>query len=344
MSRKRPGRASIGLNPTPFFSPWARLPRIAVALALLALLLCGPAPWARAQQEKEEEPPPPLPELMVALMHDAVEEQAAAMTLLRREPEVARSMLTEALQRESLPPGWWRLVVRLAEFGAAEDIPILLAVWRREGLEPAEREVITATLRTLYDPPGAGPSLEGMVTDFSFIQTEAPEPVSVRHAGRWMLSDRSFAELHRSEVPIRLIRRLRYLRNVPYREREELEEALLKQLGKRIMAEHGPTLLAAATRVAERNRVAGLARVRLYNPLERPLLLRISLNAWFAQFSGDPVSELIYLEAGLEGAQDLPITLEGDGGRPEVRLDLRLSHFNGAPIQVFQKLYLTLQP
>lgn len=304
------------------------------AALLLATLILGALPGLGVAA-----PPPPE---IAALLGEDLERQWSALARLREDPDGARAALVAALQREEPLPGRWRLVHRLVEFGTAEDLPLLLQL-RAGAQNPWERRIVEGAARALYDPVNSSAPLEGVVQDFAFIQTGRPVPVEDPDRGKWVLSRWSLDDYHRDGVPLSVIKRLRPLRGRAYRSRDALAEALQKQLGPRDWKELHDRLLASVESVPPRAALQGLARVRLRNPLDRPLLLRIGLDAWYGRLAEAPEATWLYLEPGAMQTVDIPVRPQGSLDRPEVRLDLRLAEVNGPVLPSFHKLYLPLQ-
>ena len=313
----------------------------ATALIWAMLLLAGPtmAPAAKEQAE----PAAALPQAIAGLVAPDPDGRLDAVTALRADPVAARAALLDALQREDPVPERWRLVFRLSEFGQSEDIPLLLAL-RGASADAWERRVIEGVLQALYDPARQGDDLAPVVRDFSFIQTHPPTEIPDPDSGGWMLSAWSFRIYHRNGVPPRVIHKIGSLRGVSHSSKERLEEAIAKRLKGKERQLHQESLLAAAEEVPALVGLQGLARVRLFNPLERPLLLTVSLDAWFGTFQEPPDVAWVYLEPGASGTVDLPAAPRGSLHRPHIRLDLRLSEVNGALISSFHKLYLPIRP
>ena len=313
----------------------------ATALIWAMLLLVGPTMALAAKEQAE--PAAALPQVIANLVAPDPDGRLDAATALRADPIAARAALLDALQREDPVPERWRLVFRLSEFGQSEDIPLLLAL-RGASADAWERRVIEGVLQALYDPARQGDDLVPVVEDFSFIQTRPPTEIPDPDSGAWILSAWSFRVYHRNGVPLRVIRKIGSLRGVSHSSKERLEEAIAKRLNGKERQLHQESLLAAAEEVPALVGLQGLARVRLFNPLERPLLLTVSLDAWFGTFQEPPEVAWVYLEPGASGTVDLPAALRGSLRRPHIRLDLRLSEVNGALISNFHKLYLPIRP
>lgn len=311
---------------------WAAL----VPLALLALLLVRPLAPALAAGEKDPDPPPAD---VLALLDPDVDRQAAALARLRQNPEAARQGLLQALQGDDGPPERWRLIYRMVEFGHAEDVPLLLER-RDKAANEWERRVAEGAVRALYDPVGAVVGLEGVVQDFSFIQTRRPEREG--SGEKWRLSSWSLADYHRDDVPLVLIQRLQDLRNKSYRDKDDLAGAMEKRVGPRAWKEHRERLMASVETILPSVTLRGLARVRLSNPLDRPLLLTVSLGVWYGRFDTPPPTTWVYLEPRANRTVDLPVAPQGSAERGQLRMDLRLGEVDGPLIPGFHKLYLPL--
>jgi hypothetical protein len=137
---------------------------------------------------------------------------------------------------------------------------------------------------------------------------------------------------------------LQPLRGRTFGSREQLAEAMQQRIGPQNLRALQPRLLASAETVPAQVRVEGLARVRLFNPLPRPLLLRVRLDVWFGQFPEPPPAVWVYLAPSQSQSLDLPAGLLGSLERSSVRLDLRLSEVNGPFLPGYHKLYVPLQP
>jgi hypothetical protein len=316
-------------------------------LALLlasALVLLRPGPGVAARETATATAPsgPPSPEVL-ALASGDPDREWPALAVLRHDPAAARTALLQALSRDPPLPGRWRLIFRLEEFGKAEDVPLLLQL-RQQAQNPWERRIAEGAARALYDPAGAAPGIETVVQDFSFIQTRRPTPVDDPNQGKWMLTHWSLGDYNRDDVPLAVIKALRPLRGKPFGTRQQLADALARYVGPRDWKALHDRLLASAENIPARVQLQGLARVRLQNPLQRPLLLRVSLDAWFGRFREPPGEAWVYLDAGASQVVDLPVEPQGATDRPQMRLDLRLDEVNDGPIPDVHKLYLPLQP
>lgn len=319
-------------------------PRIASLLALGALLvlLLAPEPGLAAKEGAAAPDPPPAPEILALLNADAAV-QAGALDVLRRNPPAARAALVQALRREQPLQGRWRLIFRLMEFGAAEDVPLLLQL-RAGAQNEWERRIAEGAARSLYNPVANATGLDSLVQDFSFIQTQPPAPVDDPARGKWMLTRWSLADYARYDVPLEAIKQVRTLRGKPFDTRAQLSEAIQKRLAPRDWKALQTRLQASLETIPARVQLEGLARVRLLNPLQRPLLLRISLDAWFGRYRDPPGDAWVYLEPNATVTVDLPVAPQGYAERPQVRLDLRLEEIDGGYLPGIHKLYLPLQP
>jgi hypothetical protein len=314
-----------------------------LVLPLLVAVLVGWQPGA-GQAAKEAVPPPEAPPPQIqALLNSDVAQQWSALATLRQDPAAARAALVLALQREEPLPGRWRLMSRLVEFGTREDVPLLLQL-RAGAQNEWERRIAEGVARALYSPVGPMPGLEAVVQDFSFIQTQRPAPLDDPASGKWMLTRWTLNDYQRDDLPLAVIKQLRPLRGKPFDTRNELADALSRRVGPKDWKALRDRLLASAESVPARVQLEGLARVRLQNPLQRGLLLRISLDAWFGRFREPPEEVWVYLEPGGSRTVDLPVVAQGSLERPQMRLDLRLREADGSIIPGFHKLYLLLQP
>ena len=321
----------------------ARLRGWVLAIAVLAiatvLVSAGPA-WAQSVAERK---PGPLSPEIKALMASDPEARREAMSRLRADPEGARALLLDALAREKLGRGWWRLVYRLGEFGAPEDVPLLVTL-RNAARSGWERRIVEGTIRVLFDPPENLTEVNDSVRDFSFVQTGSPRSLEDRRAGKWVLTAWSIGNLHRKGLPIDIIHRLRTKQGVSSGKIDRLGKILAKHLGRRRWKAYGKSVMNALERIPAMAAMKGFARVRLANPLEQPMLFRISLNIWFGRFEQAPAPVWIYLAPQATESVDLPVSVAGALDAAAIRLDLRLAHFDGSPIPIYHKLYLSLQP
>jgi hypothetical protein len=335
------------LEALPTGLPTGLLAGLALVAVLLGALLLGAAlapGTVRAAREAPAAPLEPPPPEVLALLNAEPDRQWPALAVLRRDPAAARAGLLRALQREEPLPGRWRLIYRLVEFGSAEDVPLLLQI-REQAQNPWERRIAEGAMRALYDPVPAGTQgLEAVVQDFAFIQTRSPARMDDPDHGKWRLSRWSLADYHRDDLPLAVIRNVSPIRGKAFDTRDQLADALQKRVGPRDWKALGERLLASAETVPTRVQLEGLARVRLQNPLQRPLLLSISLDAWFGQLREAPGSAWVYLEPGAASSVDLPVAPQGSLERPQIRLDLRTEEVDGTFLPGFHKLYLPVQP
>jgi len=313
-----------------------------LALAALTVLLLRPEAGLAAKEATAAPAGPPTPEVMALLNADPAV-QWGALVALRKNPPAARAALLQALQREEPLPNRWRLINRLIEFGTAEDVPVLLQL-RAGAVNDWERRIAEGAARALYDPVGTAPGLEGIVQDFSYIQTHPPTPVDDPTRGKWMLTRWSLGDYNRDDLPLEVIKQLRTLRGKPFDTRPLLAETLQKRLNPRDWKALQNRLLASAEAIPAREQLEGLARVRLLNPLQRPLLLRLWLDAWFGRFRDPPNDAWVYLEPNSSTTVDLPVAPQGYPERAQIRLDLRLEEVDSAILPSIHKLYLPLQP
>jgi hypothetical protein len=321
-----------------------RLRRLGLGLALAALLLrAGSAAAAREAAPAADPPPGPPPPEVLALLGEDPERQAPVLAAWRADPAAARAALVAALERPEPLPERWRLVSRLVEFGSAEDVPLVLAV-RESAQSPWERRIAEGAARALYDPVGPAVGLEAVVQDFSFIQTRPTTPLPDANRGKWMVTAWSLGDLHQDDLPLAVIRQVASLRGKAFDSKDELSEALAKRVRPRDWKPVQERVLAVVEMVPPRVQMEGLARVRLLNPLERPLLLIVALDAWYGRFRDPPGSAWVYLEPNATTTLDLPVAPQGALTRPQMRMDLRLREVDGRVIPGFHKLYLPLQP
>lgn len=297
--------------------------------------------WAQ-EGEAKALPYPVAPEIM-EMLKDDLAARWAGLDVLRSDFSTARAGLLNALNQETPLPGRWRLVHRLTEFGETEDIPILLALM--EGNEDRwERKIITGSTRALYEPHGGVGDLSTVVQEFSFVQTQSLRRLPDRQEGLWKFSPWSLMQLHRSDIPYDVVKKLYPLRRKGFKDRDSLEKAMGKPLRRNEWKQYGEALVSMVERVPERVGLAGLARVGLQNPLKRPLLLQVGIGAWFGHLAHKPEPRLVYLEPGGVGSVDIPIEPVGTLDNATIRLDLRLREVNGPSIPAFSKVYLPLQP
>lgn len=329
MESVRPGKAGMAIT------------LLVLGLHLASLSL---APGALGQQKKngEEEAPKPIPEHILRLMAGDPLARLEAMQVLRTNPARSREELLDTIQRVPPSPGRWHAIMSLVEFGKMEDIAQLL-VLHGKSADPWERRIIEGVAAGLYAPGSGKGDLSTIVQDFSFVQTRAPREIPRANQGKWVLSRWSFHVYHRSSLPLRVIKKVLPLRGVAFGERVELEKALKKRIRRKDWKAHGPLLLAPVEQIESQAVVTGLARVRISNPLDRPVLVRVGLDAWFGGFLKPPEKALVYVEPGGESTVDVPVQPLGIPDGPSIRLDLRLMEVNRGFIPSFSKLYLPLE-
>ena len=324
---------------------WTRVCGAGGACALLvaaALLLASPAsvlallPDGGAIELARERWVPPL-------LGENLGKRLEALAEMRRHPELARQALLVAIGDPGRVPRRWRLIHHLAEFGRMEDIPPLLA--RLEFVEDAlERRIGTGTARGLYPAFAEGADLTGAVTDFVFIQTGPATPHDEEHDNTLPMDRGVFEAYHRAELPIELIAALRGLRGKSYTSRERLAAALEKALPERDWERWRKALLAPVEPLPPRVQLVGLLRVRVYNPTERPLLVRIGYGIWHGRFREPPEPAYLYVEPGAEARHDQEVRIAAVLSEVPIRVDLRLREVHQPPQPLYRKLYIPLLP
>lgn len=320
---------------------------MAIVLPVLGLLLALSilAPGAVGQEGRsgdDEGASNPIPEHILQIMDEDPLVRLVAMKVLRRDPVRSREELLDAIQRDPPPPRRWRSIMTLVEFGKMEDIALLLKLHGKSA-DPWERRMIEGVSAGLYTPGSTKRDLSSIVQDFSFVQTRAPREIPRADKGKWVLSRWSFQVYHRSSLPLRVIKKVLPLRGVAFAERAELEKALKNKFRHKDWKAYGPLLRAPVEQIASQAVVTGLVRVRIFNPLDRPLLVRVGLDAWFGGFLNAPEKALVYVEPGGESTVDVPVQPLGIPWGPPIRLDLRLLEVNRGHIPSFNKLYLPLE-
>jgi len=325
--------------------------RVAAVLFVL-LLAVGTAHAQQAAADGPAEADVPLlsdplseSELVAALTEAPPPVRLEARERLRDDAESARELLRAAVTADPPPPDRWRLLHLFTEFGTAEDIPLLLEI-HHQSESPREREVALGAARALYTPGGTPPDLSFAVQEFFFLRTEPPRSYEVEGAGGYRLSARSFSHLHVSDVPVTAIRALMPLRDKAFADRDALADAVRDALpgdGRRRLRE---VVMATAERIAPKRLVSGELRVRVTNPLQRPLLMVLSFDVWYGDAPEPPGARYAYLQPGESRRVTVPVRLvapvpEGDAA-PRVRVDLRVREMAHPPMPLSQKLYVSL--
>lgn len=304
------------------------------ALVLGVLALCGLGrPWA-AEASVEQ---------VYRLLSEEPAVRLQALSVLRQEPEQARESLLEVLPAQEAGGGRWRLIHHLAEFGRTEDIPRLMALLA-DTTDPRERETLRGVVRALHTPAPANADLSRVAQDFSFVQTTPPRQLADAQRGQWRLTDWSFAEMHRANLPIAVIRALEPLRGRGYPSREAAAEAMQHRLNDRRWRRHGEALAGWVEQDPTRVRLEGTVQARVGNLLDVPLLLEVTVDVWFADAAERPPRPWVYLLPGQSRQVELPLVLRGPESERGARLDLRVAQVEGGIIPTYYKLYLPLLP
>lgn len=288
-------------------APGVKIARPWAALALLLALAAAAGPAAAALPEggavdlarSAWEP---------ALLGKSWPARFQALDEMRVQPELARQALLLAVSDPAPVDGRWRLIRHLAEFGQTEDIPVLLDL-AAQTQDPMERRFAIGSARALYpryEPPA---DLTRAVADFIFLQTRPAQPYDEAHAGAWTLTPRAEEEYLRTEMPIATVVALRALRGKAYRDEESLAAAMQKKLSPIDWKNWQETLLASLAPLPPRVQMEGILRVRVSNPLERPLLVQIGFGVWRARFDSDPGQGLLFVKPGEEVRYEVPVRL-----------------------------------
>ncbi len=315
---------------------------LACLLVLAAAFLAPGGAWAQKKSTSVAEAtdlPDPAVEL-AGLLDEEPERWFAALEKLRAEPERARDLLVLAIEQGLESPNGWRIFHHMIEFGQAEDIPVLLR--RLETAKtPLERKALRGAARSLYPAANQGEDLALAVQEFSFVQTGPPVALNGGKAGSVSLSRYVFQVYHRESLPVRVIRRLLPLRGRAFASEERLMHAMAGRLGKKNWKEYRDKLLEPVQPQPKMHVLEGLLRFQLRNPLQRPLMVRVAFNVWFARFEAEPEAKLVFLEPGATSRIDFPARVVKNQSRASVRVDMRMWEVNGPFIPIFQKLYVT---
>ena len=280
---------------------------------------------------------------MPALLGKSWPERLKVLTEMRADAELARQALLLAVSDPAPLAERWRLLRHLAEFGQTEDIPVLLGLLENSR-DPLERRFAAGSARALYpryEPP-ADPGRS--VADFILLQTRPPQPYDADRAGAWMLTPRMEEEFLRAEVPIDLVVALRTLRDRTYPDRAGLAAAMQKTLPPADWRNWQETLLASLEPLPARVQMDGILRVRVANPLERPLLVEIDFDIWRARFAGEPGRGLLFVKPGEEGRFEVPVRVIAPASPYPVRIDLHLREVHRPPQPLYRKLLIPTQP
>ena len=315
------------------------------ALLLVPLLVASPA-WAQSEKKtaKDEEEaaknlPDPAVELAGLLGEDS-SEWFQTLQALRERPDESRDLMMLAVEQDIQAPNRWRIFHHIIEFGRSEDIPLLLE--RMEtAATPLEKMALEGSARALYPAAYQGDDLSLVVEGFSFAQTKSPEPLESQHTGKLLMSRSVFENYHREGLPIVVIKKLLPLRGRAYRNESILEQAMRRALRKKEWETHRVVLLAPVEPVQEFVAQEGLLRFQMRNPLARPLMLKVTFNAWGARFDPAIESRLVYLAPDASKQVDLPVRVIKSRETTSARLGMRMWEVNGQFVPIFQKLYIT---
>ncbi|MCZ6533208.1 MAG: hypothetical protein O7A08_09620 [SAR324 cluster bacterium] len=274
------------------------------------------------------------------LLDETPEKWLEALDNLRREPERTRRLLLLAIELQLESPRRWRIFHHMIEFGLAEDIPLLLE--QLETVEsPLERKALLGAARSLYPAANRSEDLSLAVEEFAFVQTKPPAALNGHRAGKTQLSSYVFRYYHRESVSVQVIRRLLPLRGRTFASEAALAEAMSHRLGKNDWPALRAKLLEPVQPLPEQVAQEGLLRVRLRNPLSRPLMLRVTFNVWFAKFEKPPEEKLVFLDPGESKRLDFSVRAVKATIHPAMRVGMRMWEVNGPFIPIFQKLYVS---
>jgi hypothetical protein len=279
---------------------------------------------------------------MPALLGRDVNSRLDVLGQMRADPELAREALLLAVTSAEPVPGRWRLMWQLGEFGRVEDIPVLLARVTPES-DPLEQRFALAAARALYPAFDQPADLSPTVADFLFIQTRPPQAYEPGREGTYTLTSRVFDEYHRAGLPIDILVTLKPLRDRSYNDRTSLAQSMQRVLSGSEWRLWQDTLLAAPEPAPPRAVLEGLLRVRLQNPGDRPLLVRVGYGLWRGRFDSEPPTALIYAPPGGEGRLEQPVRIVAPIQERGVRIDLRLRELYQQPQPLYRKLIVPVQ-
>ncbi len=154
-----------------------------------------------------------------------------------------------------------------------------------------------------------------------------------------MLTDWSFDFLHRMGFSAAWIFKLEDFRGVPHRTETDLLRALRKKLGRKAWVRHREVLTRVVDQKAPGALLQGKVRLRLRNPATGPLLIHVALDLWFGRFNRPSKPVLVYLPAGRTRTIQVPVSAVGNTERKYIRMDARLTHFNGQVITTYKRAY-----
>jgi hypothetical protein len=311
------------------------------AILIAGLLLAHGAPPVRSGLPEGGAVDPAREAWIPALLGRSVPARFQALDEMRADPELARQALLLAVSDPAPLPERWRLIRHLAEFGMEDDIPALLA-WLEKESDPMERRFVVGTAHALYpryDPPA---DLARAAADFIFLQTRPPQPYD--REGLWALTPRTVEEHHRGGVPIDVIAALQPLRDRAFPDRAALVAAMQRALAPADWRAWQETLLAPLAPFPPRVMLEGILRVRLVNPADRPLLVRIGFGIWRARFESDPPPGFLYIRPGEEGRYEVTVRPIAPLSPNPVRIDLRLREAHRPAQPLYRKLIIPTMP
>jgi hypothetical protein len=315
-------------------SPWGSV----AALAALALLLLPHA--AGAQGNPAAPARPTLPRELQPLLSADTAAWLQALADLRANPQ-ARALLLQGLAAQPNSERRWRLAFHLAEFGTAEDLPLLVEA-AAGARDAQERRAAVGALQALYPTPPPT-DLSAVPREFGFIRSSPPQPFQPGDAGQFMLTESDIQALFAARLPVRLVERIQPLRGRMHGSRRALAEALQARMNPREWRSYGESILAATDPLPPRTAQDGSLRYRVENPLPRPLLLEVELRVWNGRVEPAPPPGQFYLRPGESALVDLPVRIVSAHDPAPVRISLRVREVN-APATVFlQRLLVPAQ-
>ncbi|MBI3991920.1 MAG: hypothetical protein HY342_01495 [Candidatus Lambdaproteobacteria bacterium] len=333
---------------SPFQPLDGRRPRAVLCAALLLALLAVQATGALAQTTQPPAAgaasPDAAPAAVVApavraLLAPDPADWLPALDRLRERPAEARQMLLAALRSDQTLPLRWRLAHHLGEFGLQEDIPLVLE-FLGSAEEPRELRALRGTARALYRPVRAPDEYPLLVEEFAFLQTGAPVPHAAKVVGKLVISEETIMAYHQQGLAPNLIEKMMRFRGHAFTNRDEVVKAVRPSFGRGEWNSNWETLLAVLSPAPERYELAGVLRLRLYNPNPRPILAEAGFDAWYGRFVDQPLPLLIYLPGQQSASQDVEVRLIGRRGTHPLRIDLRLRDAGGPRYALSQTILL----
>ncbi|MDH5751274.1 MAG: hypothetical protein OEZ59_02505, partial [Deltaproteobacteria bacterium] len=259
---------------------------------MLAVLLASPGMLRAGQMED--------------LQGDDLPTRLEALRELRTDPDKTRLAILEILsapldtagakkarKTTALPPEKTaRLVYHFTEFALPEDMGLLAQL-----LEKTEHDIVRKalenTLKALYQPTGAVEQLSFLTQDLTFVQEGQPRLIENKLSGRWFYTPWSYRVLHREGLSTEMIERLSPFANRSFESREEALEEIKKALKPGEWTKYEALLSEAIDKVEDRAEISGRVRVRLTNPLQTPVMVRLWLHVWYGLFRNAPPEPMV---------------------------------------------------